>query len=70
MAKPTRARWLGMASLEERSRRGDLAQMFKTVTGKDKVNSAWWFQPASVREGTAATRQNSGAFNVQEWRED
>ena len=37
---------LGMVTLEERRRRGDLVQMFKTVTGKDKVNSAWWFQPA------------------------
>ena len=37
---------LGMVTLEERRRRGDLVQMFKTVTGKDKVNSAWRFQPA------------------------
>ena len=55
---------LGMVTLEERRRRGDLVQMFRTVIGKDKVNPAWWFQPACVREGAASTRQTSGSFNV------
>ena len=38
--------------------------MFRIMSGKDNVNSAWWFQPASEREGAASTRQTSGALNV------
>ena len=55
---------LGMVTLEERRRRGDLVQMFRIMSGKDNVNSAWWFQPVSEREGAASARQTSGAFNV------
>ena len=56
---------LSMVTLEERRKRGDLVQMFRTVSGKDKVNPAWWFRPATVREGAASTRQTSGALNVE-----
>jgi hypothetical protein len=54
-----------MVTLEERRKRGDLVQMFRTVSCKEKVNAAWWFRPASVREGAASTWQSSGALNVE-----
>ena len=40
---------LGMETLEERRHRTDMAQVYKIVTGKDKVNRATWFTMA--REG-------------------
>ena len=43
--------------MEERIKRGDLVQMFRTVSGKDKLNPAWWFRPAVVR------REGRGCFN-------
>ena len=52
-----------MVTLEERRKRGDLVQMFRTVS--DKVNRARWFRPAIVGEGAASTRQTSGALNVE-----
>ena len=53
-----------MVTLEEGRKRGDLVQMFKTA-GKYKVNPAWWFRPASVRDWAASTRQTSGALHVE-----
>ena len=32
---------LSMVPLEERRKRGDLVQMFRTVSGKDKVDPGW-----------------------------
>ena len=54
-----------MVTLEERQKRGDLVQMFRTVSDKDNVNPARWFRPAIVGEGAASTRQTSGALNVE-----
>ena len=40
---------LGMETLEERRHRMDMAQVYKIVTGKDKVKSDTWFTMARER---------------------
>ena len=40
---------LGMETLEERRHRMDMAQVYKIVTGKDKVKSDTWFTMATER---------------------
>ena len=37
---------MGMITLEERRRRGDLVQMYKVLSGKDKVDYRRWFELA------------------------
>ena len=44
---------LGLETLEERRHRIDMAQVYKIVTGKDKVKSDTWFTMA--REGLRLT---------------
>ena len=55
---------LKMVTLEERRKRGDLVEMYKTISGKNDVNLSNWFQLAHSREGAASTRSTSGALNV------
>ena len=55
---------LNMVTLEERRKRGDLVEMYKTITGKNDVNLTNWFGLAHSREGAASTRSTSGALNV------
>ena len=53
-----------MITLGERRRRGDLVQMYKVLTGKDKVDYRRWFELAQPREGASSTRSTSGTLNV------
>ena len=55
---------MGMITLEERRRRGDLVQVYKVLSGKDKVDYSRWFDLAQPREGASSTRSTSGALNV------
>lgn len=55
---------MGMITLEERRRRGDLVQMYKVLSGKDKVDYRRWFELAQPREGASSTRSTSGTHNV------
>ena len=48
---------LGLETLEERRHRIDMAQVYKIVTGKDKVKSDTWFTMAI--EGLRLTRGNA-----------
>ena len=56
---------LGLTSLEERRRRGDMITVFRILTGKDKVDPSQWFKMAVPREGATGTRQNMGYLNVE-----
>ena len=56
---------LGMTSLEDRRRRGDLIQMFRIMAGKDQVDPSTWFAQPQNREGAMATRLTSGWLNVE-----
>ena len=55
---------LDMVTLVERRKRGDLVQMYKIMSGKDKVDYKRWFELAQDREGAASTRSISGSMNV------
>ena len=55
---------MGMVTLEERRRRGDLVQVYKVLTGKDNVDYTRWFELAHSRSGAASTRSTSGTLNV------
>ena len=55
---------LNMVTLEERRKRGDLVEMYKTISGKNNVRISNWFELAHSREGAASTRSTSGALNV------
>ena len=59
---------MGMSTLEERRKRGDLIQMFRIMTGKDKVDLSTWFTPAEAREGALSTRLVTGCLNVEKMR--
>ena len=55
----------GMVTLEERRRRGDLIQVYRTMNGVDNVDPGIWFSMAEERDGAMATRQARGFMNVQ-----
>ena len=57
---------LGMETLEERRHRMDMAQVYKIVTGKDKVNSDTWFTMG--REGQRMTRGNAHPLSLKQQR--
>ena len=57
---------LGMETLEERRHRMDMAQVYKIVTGKDKVNSDTWFTMA--RDGERLTRGNAHLLSLKQQR--
>ena len=56
---------MGMTTLENRRRRGDLIQMFRVMAGKDRVEPSTWFLPSQNREGAMSTRLTSGCLNVE-----
>ena len=56
---------LGLTSLVERRKRGDMITMYRIMTGKDKVDPDLWFTRPTPRSGAAATRQNTGFLNVE-----
>ena len=57
---------LGLETLEERRHRMDMAQVYKIVTGKDKVNSETWFTMA--RDGQRLTRGNAHPLSLKKQR--
>ena len=59
-------RQLGMTTLEENRKRGDMVEMFKMMTGKTKVDYTQWFRLSTVRQGAGNTRGNGGYLNVEE----
>ena len=59
---------MDMSTLEERRKRGDLIQMYRIMTGKDKVDLSTWFTPAEAREGALSTRLVTGCLNVEKMR--
>ena len=56
---------MGMTTLENRRRRGDLIQMFRVMPGKDRVETSTWFSPAKNCEGAMSTRLTSVCLNVE-----
>ena len=56
---------LGLTTLLERRKRGDMITMFRIMTGKDKVDPSLWFRMPIPRGGAASTRQNTGFLNVE-----
>ena len=60
-----RLKELGLTTLEERRKRGDMITMFRIMTGKDKVDPSLWFSLTTPRSGAASTRQNTGWLNVE-----
>ena len=60
-----RLKELGLTTLEERRKRGDMITMYRIMTGKDKVDPATWFTMAPTRDGAASTRQTRGWLNVE-----
>ena len=55
---------LGLTSLVERRKRGDMITMYRIMTGKDRVDPGLWFTRPTPRSGAAETRQNTGFLNV------
>ena len=47
---------LGMLTLEERRRRGDMIEVYKVISGKEDVNYQTWFELANTRDGAPSTR--------------
>ena len=59
-----RLREVGLTTLVERRRRGDMITMYRLMSGKDRVDSNLWFDMANQREGATSTRQVRGHLNV------
>ena len=59
---------LGMTTLEDRRRRGDLIQMYRVIAGKDRVDPSTWFTPTQERQGAMSTRLITGCHNVEKLR--
>ena len=59
-----RLREVGLTTLVERRRRGDMITMYRVMSGKDRVDSTLWFDMATQREGATSTRQVRGYLNV------
>ena len=57
---------LAMAMLEENRVRGDMIEMYKMMTGKNKSDFTHWFRLAVTREGAGNTRGRKGFLNVEE----
>ena len=57
---------LGMTSLEENRKRGDMVEMYKLITGKTKVDYRQWFKLSPARQGAGNTRGSTGYLNVEE----
>ena len=56
---------MGMTTLEDRRRRGDLIQMYRVIAGKDRVDPSTWFTPTQERQGAMSTRLITGCNNVE-----
>ena len=54
-----------MSTLEDRRKRGDLIQMFRVMSGRDRVDTSTWFKPVVARQGALTTRLVSGYLNVE-----
>ena len=55
----------GMITLEARRKRGDMLEMFKIMTGKENVDSSFWFETLEDHRGSGmSTRNSSGLYNV------
>ena len=59
-----RLREVGLTTLVERRKRGDMITMYRVMSGKDRVDSTLWFDMATQREGATSTRQVRGYLNV------
>ena len=59
-------RQLGLYTLDESRKRGDMIEVFKILTGKSKVDYRTWFDLAPVREGALNTRVNTGYLQLVE----
>ena len=57
---------LGMDTLEERRKRGDLIEAFKTFSGKNNVDPKTWFTMCKEQNVGARTRKKAGFWNVDE----
>ena len=57
----------GLTTLEERRKRGDMIETFKTLTGKNNVDKEAWFRIAANDESQPSTRSN---MNVAEGDEE
>ena len=57
---------LGLTSLEDNRRRGDMVEMYKMMTGKTKVDYRQWFKLSTARPGAGNTRGRKGYLNVEE----
>jgi hypothetical protein len=58
---------LGMTTMEDARRRGDLIQMYRVMTGKDRVDPATWFTPTQEMQGSMATRVITGCLKGEHW---
>ena len=56
---------LGITTLEERRERGDLIQVYKILSGKDRVSPQTWFQTCEELDGRRGTRARAGIFSVE-----
>ena len=57
---------LGLTTLEENRRRGDMVEMFKLMSGISQIDYRKFFRLAPVRSGAGNTRGSSGFLNVEE----
>ena len=57
---------MGMSTLEESRKRGDLIRMYGIKTGKDSVEISTWFTPG--QKGALSTRLVTGCLNVEKRR--
>ena len=60
-----RLKELDMTTLEDRRVSGDLIEVYKILTGKERVDPSVWFSMASDRNQGMATRNSSGFLNLQ-----
>ena len=56
---------LGLDSLLDRRKRGDLIQIYEMCSGKVNIKPEIWFTMCNQRNGAATTRRQGGHFNVE-----
>ena len=57
---------LGLDTLEERRKRGDLVTTYKVIAGKDRVDPATWFTMCRPAEEGVTTRRQAGFWNLED----